>query len=332
VHFEQKEGFSLLRLDDLSVGSERVYGQRERKVKKIFSAYKRSKRQLGVMLSGDKGQGKSLFVRMLAEEAISENLPVVLVTEDAEGIADFIDTLDECVVIFDEFEKVFPASRGRDGDGRNRQNQFLSLFDGMSSHKRIYILTVNDVQDVSAYIVNRPGRFHYHMRFDYPGPEEVRKYLSDQAPDAPACEVENAALFSRRVNLNYDHLRAIAFELNDPNALFAEIVEDLNIKAVEPSNYRVEATFDNGVVLSDEVALNLFERGEDHRVVELRNANKSFYFSFIPKDLRYSDDGVIRIPVDKLTPSDDDYEDFDELPLSVTLTLIGQASYAFDAY
>ena len=148
------------------------------------------------MLSGNKGQGKSMFLRMLAARAIESGIPVVLVSEDAEGIVDFLDTLDECLVIFDEFEKTFSSGRGP-LDGPNRQNQFLTLFDGTSSVKRIYCLTVNDVQDVSHYIVNRPGRFHYHMRFDYPSPDDVREYLLDQAPHAAASEIENAALFSR---------------------------------------------------------------------------------------------------------------------------------------
>jgi hypothetical protein len=331
VSFSQKEGFTLQRVSDLVIGTEQVYGDRGAKIDKIFAAYQRTERSLGVMLSGDKGQGKSLFLRMAAARALAEQIPVVLVTEDADGIADFLDTLDECLVVFDEFEKIFPSGGPRAHlDGSNRQNQFLSMFDGMSTVKRIYCLTVNDVQDVSSYIVNRPGRFHYHMRFDYPGPDEVRAYLADQAPNAPAAEVENAALFSRRVQLNYDHLRAIAFELNHTKAVFSDFVADLNIKAVEPSNYRVEATFDNGVVLVEEVVMNLFERVDTHRDIEMRNANRAFYFSFLPKDLSYDDNGIIRVPVDKITPCDEDEEFFDELPLRVTFTLIGQASYSFD--
>ena len=170
VRFSSKEGFSLVRTADLAVGAEKVYGQREAKVDKIFRTYARLDRNLGVMLSGNKGQGKSMFLRMVAERAIAQELPVVLVTEDADGIVDFLDTLDECLVIFDEFEKVFASGRGHLAEP-NRQNQFLTLFDGMSSVRRIYCVTVNDVQDVSHYIVNRPGRFHYHMRFDYPGPD-----------------------------------------------------------------------------------------------------------------------------------------------------------------
>ena len=109
-----------------------------------------------------------------------------------------------------------------------------------------------------------------------------------------------------------------------------EIVADLNIKAVEPSTYRVEAAFDNGVVLADIVPLNLHERAEEARAIELSNGNRTFYFQFAPKDVTYLDDDTIRIPVTKLLPADEDEDDFDEMPLHVTLTLIGQASYDFD--
>ncbi|MFJ4158660.1 AAA family ATPase [Microbacterium testaceum] len=329
VRYSIKEGFSLLRTEDLGVGSEKVYGRREAKVDKIFRTYARFERNLGVMLSGNKGQGKSMFLRMLAARAIESGIPVVLVSEDAEGIVDFLDTLDECLVIFDEFEKTFSSGRGP-LDGPNRQNQFLTLFDGTSSVKRIYCLTVNDVQDVSHYIVNRPGRFHYHMRFDYPSPDDVREYLLDQAPLAAAAEIENAALFSRRVNLTYDHLRAIAFEMNHPDATFTDIVEDLNIKAIEPSTYRVEATYLDGSVLTDESVLNLHERSEVSRTIELRSTHRALFFSFAPRDVVFEDDGNISVPVHKIEALDEDDETPEELPTSISLTLIGQASYSFD--
>ena len=336
VNFDPKSGFSLIRLDDLVVGDERVYGDRERKVDKIFRTYERSARSLGVLLSGDKGQGKSLFLRMVAERANKLDLPVVLVNQDADGLADFLDTLDECMIVFDEFEKIFPSNRRSRGDNDsesgNRQNQFLSLFDGISSTKRIYCLTVNNVHDVSTYLVNRPGRFHYHMRFDYPGPDEVREYLNDQAPEAAPAEIESAALFSKRVSLNYDHLRAIAFELNAPGSTFAEIVQDLNIKAVEPSDYRIEATYADGRVLAHTQGMNLFERADVSKTVHMHNAGQSLYFSFTPSDLTFDEDGVIRLPVEKLSMRDDDDDDEpEERPVTMTFTLVGQASYAFDA-
>ncbi|WP_311245271.1 MULTISPECIES: AAA family ATPase [unclassified Microbacterium] len=329
VQFSSKEGFSLIQVEDLSVGDERVYGGRDKKVDKIFRSYGLSDRSLGVMLSGDKGIGKSLFLRMVAQKARDNNLPVVIVTEDNDGIVDFLDSLDECLIVFDEFEKTFPAGRRGLSDGINRQNQFLSLFDGLSSVKRIYCLTVNDVADVSTYIVNRPGRFHYHMRFDYPGPDEVRQYLADQAPDAHPDEVENVALFSRRARLNYDHLRAIAFELQQPDALFAEIVEDLNIKSVDPSTYKVEARFPDGKIWADEIEINLFERGDVGHTYELKNSNRSIFVSFRATDLVFEKDGGIHAPIEKIHLLDD-YDDEPEVyPMSLSLTLVGQATYGF---
>ena len=124
VSFAPKEGFSLVRIDDLTVGAERVYGGRDRKVAKIFRSYALSDRSLGVMLSGDKGIGKSLFLRMVAEAARDQGLPVVVVSEDHDGIVEFLDSLDECLIVFDEFEKIFPAGRRGITDGLNRQNQF----------------------------------------------------------------------------------------------------------------------------------------------------------------------------------------------------------------
>jgi hypothetical protein len=329
VAFSSKEGFSLIRIEDLTVGTERVYGGRDKKVSKIFQSYARSDRSLGVMLSGDKGIGKSLFLRMVAEAACEQGLPVVVVSEDNDGVVDFLDSLDECLIVFDEFEKIFPAGRRGLADGLNRQNQFLSLFDGLSSIKRIYCLSVNDMSDVSTYLVNRPGRFHYHLRFDYPGPDEVRQYLVDQAPGADPEEIENVALFSRRARLNYDHLRAIAFELRQPDALFSEIVDDLNIRTIEPSTYRIEARFPDGKVWSDEVEMNLFERGDVGRTFELRNSTRSIFASFVPRDLIFEPDGSIFVPIDRLDLLGDDDEEPEVYPTTVSLTLVGQSVSGF---
>lgn len=311
VCFDQMSGYSLARVADLLVGGEKVYGDREQKVSKIFRHYAASKRSLGVMLSGDKGQGKSLFLREVAEVAYQNEMPVVVVTSDSAGLADFLSTLGECVIIFDEFEKVFPL---RGGEGDSRQHQFLSLFDGLSSVKRIYCVTVNSLPDVSSYFVNRPGRFHYHLRFDYPTSAEVRQYLLDQAPLAPLDEIEAAVRFSRKVNINYDHLRAVAIEINDPSAVFADAIQDLNIKNLEESHCTVLVTYADGVVARGTTRLDLFAENGAYTVLWVQGGTHTESISFSPESIVYHQHGGMEVPVGEVTfgsSGDLDPDDYD---------------------
>ena len=63
-------------------------------------------------------------------------------------------------------------------------------------------------------MINRPGRFHYHFRFDYPTADEIEVYLRDKIDEKYYPEIKEVVNFSYKVKLNYDCLRAIAFELN----------------------------------------------------------------------------------------------------------------------
>jgi hypothetical protein len=44
----------------------------------------------------------------------------------------------------------------------------------------------------------------------------------------------------------------------------------------------------------------------------------------------FEDDGNISVPVQKIEASDEDDEIPDELPIRISLTLVGQASYSFE--
>ena len=58
-------------------------------------------------------------------------------------------------------------------------------------------------------------------------------------------EIKHVVEFSRKVSLNYDCLRAIAYELNNGLA-FKDAIADLNIMTTEDEEYRVYIFFDNG--------------------------------------------------------------------------------------
>ncbi|KEP72642.1 hypothetical protein HR12_05615 [Microbacterium sp. SUBG005] len=76
--------------------------------------------------------------------------------------------------------------------------------------------------------------------------------------------------------------------------------------------------------------LNLHERSDVQRTIELRGTQRALFFSFAPRDVVFEDDGSISIPVHTIDAMDEDEELPEELPTRITLTLVGQTSYSFD--
>lgn len=242
VAFNPMSGFSLMRTENFETIEEKIYGNHLQKIEKVLTSYDTFNRSLGVILSGEKGMGKSLFVQLLAKKAIEKGLPVIMVTKAYPGVADFIEKIDqEALVIFDEFEKVFTI----DGEKGENQNDLLGLFDGTSQKKRLYAITVNKLHRVSEFMVSRTGRFHYHIRFDYPDSKEIEMYLADKLAPVYYREIKSVVAFASRVKLNYDSLRAIAFELNQGYS-FGEAISDLNILTTDRQRYNVKVLFSNG--------------------------------------------------------------------------------------
>lgn len=243
VRYDKMSGFFLETYPNIEI-TEKIYGVHKEKVAKVMNSFKIFDRNLGVILSGAKGIGKSICAKLLAEDAIRQGYPLIVVNQYIPGIADYIASIEqEVVVLFDEFDKTF-FSGDRDSIG-DPQTEMLTLFDGLSIGKKLFVVTCNELKNLNNYFVNRPGRFHYHFRFDYPTDNEVREYLGDKLPTDLADEIEKVVSFSHRVDLNYDCLRSIAFELSIGNT-FEEAIADLNIMNIQKEHYNIIAMFKNG--------------------------------------------------------------------------------------
>ena len=240
--------FSLLETHDFEIPETKIYGQHLDKVKKVLNSMDQMNRNLGVILSGDKGIGKSLFSRCLGLKARKKGIPVILVNEYHEGIANFLEEIEQTVMIlFDEYDKTFDEKK------HNCQAEMLSLFDGVSAGKKLFVITCNEIQSLSQYLINRPGRFHYHFRFLYPTADEIRDYMEDKLDKQYYDEIENVIAFSVRMNLNYDCLRSIAFELNN-GLKFQQAINDLNIIRISQyKNIKIIVEFENQATLSGKI-------------------------------------------------------------------------------
>ena len=73
-------GVWLEKAPDIAV-SEKIYGPHKSKVSKVLNAFSMVNRNLGVILSGKKGIGKSICAKLLAQDAIAQGYPLIVVNQ-----------------------------------------------------------------------------------------------------------------------------------------------------------------------------------------------------------------------------------------------------------
>ncbi len=273
VVFIQNQGFFLRLVKIPDATDVKVYGHILERIEKVMRSYSASMRNLGVILSGAKGIGKSLFAKLISRRAIEEGLPVIMVNDYFDGLPQFLASIDQkCMVLFDEFDKNFFNPSRDTEDHTSVQDAFLTLFDGVYSSNKLFIITANSLGRLSEFLVNRPGRFRYHIRFSYPDEEEIRQFLADKlGSGANEKDVDDVVKFSTIVPLSYDCLTAIAAEL-EMGESFESSLEILNIINVTGSHYYSGLLrFDGGeeVRINWVGSYNFFDRNCDACILHL---------------------------------------------------------------
>lgn len=230
ISIKPMEGTILTIVDNIDLNiPDRIYGSIPSNVTKSFKAFDRRPLNTGILLSGERGMGKSLFIKMAMKEALGMGMPVFNLTRTeklAETIA-FINSVTQPVlVVMDEFEKNFVFD---DKDPvEDTQIPFLSMLDGLGSgEKRMFIASVNAKNKVSTFMLNRPGRFYYHFEFKQLSDSEMIDYLSHETK-LDMDRIKFAVSMLVNYSVNYDGLSAIAAELNDGNTI-EETLRDLNL-------------------------------------------------------------------------------------------------------
>lgn len=147
--------------------------------KMMLKSYKANKSNMGVLLKGYKGQGKTVTAKQLC---IESGLPVVLIDSSVPLHIDYISFLNdirqEFVLFVDEFEKIF--SRTYDSDGKyHSQESLLTLTDGAltNGYNKIFLFTTND--DVNDKFINRPSRIRFYKKYEYMNAELYTMVIDD---------------------------------------------------------------------------------------------------------------------------------------------------------
>lgn len=178
------QGQMFLKEHNFIFNNRKIYGDLNNKVQRIFKTYESRDKNLGVLLSGLKGTGKSLLIKLCIERAIEDNIPVILVNQkiNLNKFSDFIKKIDEKVVcIFDEFDKFSYENTDDCEMDSGKENQFglLGLLDGINENKNLYLFSCNNLYKINQFFLSRPGRIFYHFKFDSLSSEVIQEYLKD---------------------------------------------------------------------------------------------------------------------------------------------------------
>lgn len=221
-------GYYLEMVTPMTVVS-KLYGDVETKVDRVMRTYEDRSAGTGVLLSGEKGSGKTLFAKKLSQEMRDRGHPTIVVTQPHAG-DDFnalLKSIQQPYMLFiDEFEKIYAD--------KSDQAYMLTVLDGFIEGKRLAVVTVNDFYGVHDMMKNRPGRFYYHMRYGGLGEEFIRDYCSQNlAGDGTEDVVRYASMFHM---FNFDMLKAIVEEMNRFKAPLKDVIDIINASPSYSSN------------------------------------------------------------------------------------------------
>jgi len=148
-------GLYLSKISDKFEFSHKIYGIETDLINRVVKTYNSTNRNLGVLLNGVKGTGKTVTSKLLANAL---NLPIILIDQTFEdfSITEFLNSIHQNVIIsIDEYEKVF----GKDAE-------LLTIMDGVMSteSRKVFILTTNETY-INENLLQRPGRIRYFKTY-----------------------------------------------------------------------------------------------------------------------------------------------------------------------
>jgi len=204
-----------------------VDGEFRNYIKKSFDSYQKN---LGVLLTGNKGMGKSLTAKLICTDL---NQPVIIINKQIPADVNFITFLSNIkqdhTLFVDEFEKLFDSRKTENKtDGYHTQESFLSFMDGVTSneHKVLFLLTANE--SVNEFFINRPSRIKFLHEYSELSEDLFNMIVDDKLVNKNYKKdlEENVSL----VNLNIDLLISIIDDMNLFDKPFSEFKEYYNYK------------------------------------------------------------------------------------------------------
>lgn len=205
-------GLFLTHVQDTFPLPKKLYGLDSHLIEHVTVAVERTRKNIGILLSGLKGAGKTITAKQLCNIL---KLPIILIASAYPGVNSFINDIKEDVTIFvDEYEKVFK----HDGDA------LLTVMDGAldNGYRRIFLLTTNSL-NVNQNLLERTGRIRYLRNYTDLSLETINEIVDDTLV---------------RTNYRVDIIAFISTLETITIDIVLAIVEEVNIMGKPPNDFK----------------------------------------------------------------------------------------------
>jgi len=217
----------------------KIYGLEAKLINRVLKTYKASEGNLGVLLNGLKGTGKTVTSKILCNNL---KQPVIIVDRHLNDCHIYLNDIPQDITIFiDEYEKIFE----NDAD-------MLTIMDGAlnSIYRRVFILTTNKLH-INENLLQRPGRIRYLKTFKDLTPAVIREILADILVHKQFTE-EVVQFISSLEIITVDIVKAVTHEVNvheEPPLAFSDV---FNVR-------QITGKYDVYVVSPDKTKETLFK-------------------------------------------------------------------------
>jgi hypothetical protein len=182
----------------------KLYGLENALIERVVRTYEATSANLGVLLNGLKGTGKTVTSKVICQRL---GLPVVVVDAKLDNVHNFLNSIPQDIIIFlDEYEKTY-------GDSA----EMLTIMDGAmnSDYRRVFLLTTNKLY-VDPNLIERPSRIRYLKKFGDLAPAVVEEIVGDMLQHKQYHEAVVQFISTLEV-ISVDVVRAVVQEVNIHN-------------------------------------------------------------------------------------------------------------------